>query len=110
MGRNREDILDRLEYVVCCVGEFAMRHGLSNAAAYAYLRSFNGIDFLLDCYVAEHTLSIEGAVDDIQAVCLQRGGQNHRRILLILLLDRLPMTLLASKFAGLCKAILTWTI
>ncbi len=27
--------------------------------AYTYLRRFNAIDFLIDCYAAEHTLSIE---------------------------------------------------
>lgn len=74
MESHRNDLLERLEYVVCCVGEFAMRHGLSNAQAYFYLNKFSGIDFLLECYAAEHTLSIEDAVDDIQAICLQHGG------------------------------------
>jgi len=48
---------------------------LSNAQAYAYLRRFTGIDFLLDCYAAEHTLSIEDAVDDLTHICLQKGGR-----------------------------------
>lgn len=74
MTTIRKDILDRLEYVVCCVGEFAMRHGLTNAAAYSYLSKYSGIDFLLDCYAAEHTLSIDNAVDDLQAICLLKGG------------------------------------
>ena len=48
---------------------------LTNAQAYAYLRRFSGIDFLLDCYSAEHTLSIDDAVEDLTQSCLQKGGQ-----------------------------------
>lgn len=73
MGKS--EILNRIEYVICCVGAFAMRFNLSNAQAYAYLRRFTGIDFLLDCYEAEHTLSIDDAVEDIMHVCLQKGGR-----------------------------------
>lgn len=47
----------------------------TNAQAYAYLRRFSGIDFLLDCYAAEHTLSIDDAVEDLTQICLQKGGQ-----------------------------------
>lgn len=72
---DKKDILNRIEYVVCCVGAFAERFNLTNAQAYAYLRRFTGIDFLLDCYAAEHTLSIDDAVDDLVYVCMQKGGR-----------------------------------
>lgn len=72
---DKRDILNRIEYVVCCVGAFASRFNLTNAQAYAYLRRFTGIDFLLDCYAAEHTLSIDDAVEDLIHICLQKGGQ-----------------------------------
>ena len=68
-------VLNRIEYVICCVGAFASRFNLSNAQAYAYLRRFTGIDFLLDCYEAEHTLSIDDAVEDLTHICLQKGGR-----------------------------------
>ena len=55
---EKKEILNKIEYVICCVGAFASRFNLSNTQAYAYLRRFTGIDFLLDCYAAEHTLSI----------------------------------------------------
>ena len=48
---------------------------MSNSQAYAYLRRFTGIDFLLDCYVAEHTLSIDDAVSDLQVICRREGGK-----------------------------------
>ena len=72
---DKKDILNRIEYVVCCVGAFAERFNLTNAQEYAYLRRFTGIDFLLDCYAAEHTLSIDDAVDDLVHVCMQKGGR-----------------------------------
>lgn len=71
---GKRDIVNRIEYVVCCVGAFATRFNLTNVQAYAYLRRFSGIDFLLDCYAAEHTLSIDGAVEDLKHICLQKGG------------------------------------
>lgn len=64
-----------IEYVNCCVGAFARRFHLPMAQAYAYLRRFRGIDFLIDCYAAEHTLSIEDAVDDIDLLCRKNGGR-----------------------------------
>lgn len=64
-----------IEYVICCVGAFASRFKLNNIQAYAYLKRYTGIDFLIDCYAAEHTLSLEDAVDDLQAICWQKGGR-----------------------------------
>ncbi|WP_301348526.1 DUF3791 domain-containing protein, partial [uncultured Muribaculum sp.] len=52
---DKKEIFNRIEYVVACVGAFAQRYQISNMQAYAYLRRFTGIDFLLDCYAAEHT-------------------------------------------------------
>ena len=72
---DRKEIFDRIEYVVACVGAFAQRHKLSNMQAYSYLRRFAGIEFLLDCYAAEHTLSIEDAVSDMQLICQREGGK-----------------------------------
>ena len=64
-----------LEYVNCCVGAFANRFQLPLPSAYAYLRRFKGVDFLIDCYPAEHTLSIEDAVEDITQLCRKNGGR-----------------------------------
>lgn len=66
---------DVIEYIVSCIGEFATVNKLSNAQAYAYLNRFKAIDFLLDCYPAEHTLSIDDAIEDAKAICLKNGGK-----------------------------------
>lgn len=72
---NKNEITNKIEYVVCCVGAFAAKFSLTNPQAYAYLRRFSGIDFLIDCYAAEHTLSIDDAVNDLTAVCSKKGGK-----------------------------------
>ncbi len=72
---NKSQVFNRIEYIVSCVGEFAMRYGLTNSQAYAYLRRFAGIDFLLESYEAEHTLSIDDAVNDLVYVCSHKGGK-----------------------------------
>ena len=46
---------------------------LTLVQSYVYLRRFKGIDFLIDCYVAEHTLLIEDAVEDIMLLCQKNG-------------------------------------
>jgi len=72
---DKKEVFNKIAYVVTCVGAFAQRFKLSNSQAYAYLRRFAGIDFLLDCYGAEHTLSIEDAVSDLQTLCSRKGGR-----------------------------------
>lgn len=72
---DRKEIFDKIEYVVACVGAFAQRYQLTNPQAYAYLRRFAGIDFLLNCYAAEHTMSIDDAVADLQVICRREGGK-----------------------------------
>lgn len=72
---NKKEITNMIEYVVCCVGAFATKFSLTNAQAYAYLRRFSGIDFLIDCYAAEHTLSIDDAVNDLITICFKKGGK-----------------------------------
>lgn len=72
---SKIEIINRLEFIVACVGEFSIRFGLSNSAAYSYLRRFSGIDFLLKHYEAEHTLPIDEVVDDLQVLCKRNGGK-----------------------------------
>ncbi|MBO4826656.1 MAG: DUF3791 domain-containing protein [Prevotella sp.] len=63
-----------IEYIVCVIGAFAERFSLTNAKAYKYLHDYNGLEFLTKHYEAEHTLSIDDAVDDIAIICHRHGG------------------------------------
>lgn len=45
--------------------------------AYLYLSKYKGIDFLLEFYDVEHTLSFEDTIDDLTAICQKNEeGQN----------------------------------
>jgi hypothetical protein len=42
--------------------------------AFNYLYANKGIEFLIECYDAEHTLSLDDAVEDLTMVCRNHGG------------------------------------
>lgn len=71
---NRK-LFSRIEYIVTCISAFGKQFNLSNIEAYNYLKRYKGVEFLVDCYDIEHTLSIENAVDDLQHVCFNNGGK-----------------------------------
>jgi len=64
----------RLLYYVMCVSAFSRVKNMSQKDAYNYLEEFKCIDFLEDCYDAEHQLSIDDAVDDLTTICKNNGG------------------------------------
>ena len=68
-------INSQIEYLVTCISAFAEKYNLAIPQAYSYLKRFTGIDFLIECYDIEHTLSIENAVEDLQQLCYNHGGK-----------------------------------
>ena len=67
--------LKRLHYYIMCISAFAQAKKLSEKDAYNYLEDYKAIDFLEECYDAEHCLSIDDAVDDLTTVCKNNGGK-----------------------------------
>jgi hypothetical protein len=65
---------NRVNYYVLCVNAFAGQKGIPQAEAYNYLYEHKGMDFLVECYDAEHTLSLNDAVNDLTQVCKNNGG------------------------------------
>ncbi len=72
---DKREIKNRIDYIIACVSDFANKYGLTYQQTYAYLRRHTAIDFLLDCYAAMHTQSIESSVADLQEYCYNRGGR-----------------------------------
>lgn len=66
---------DRIEYFVACVTEFARAFNLDANKSFDYLDKYRGMDFLMKCYDAEHTVSFADAVSDLQRVCRRNGGR-----------------------------------
>ena len=56
---------DRIEYFVACVTEFADAFDLDYQKSFDYLDRHCGMDFLMQCYEAEHTVSFTDAVSDL---------------------------------------------
>lgn len=70
----RERDLNIVRYMVACVNEFADRFNINGKEAFNYLNEHKAINFLLNNYEIEHTLSIDDAVDDIVIVAKNNGG------------------------------------
>ena len=66
---------NRITYMVYCINAFAERYRLTAKQAFAYLNRFKGMDFLDECYEAEHQLSLENAVNDLSIICKRNGGE-----------------------------------
>ena len=64
-----------INWIVVCVNEFARQFALDNKTSFKYLYNHGGIDFLEEHYEAEHTLSFDEAVEDLQLVCRNNGGE-----------------------------------
>lgn len=65
---------NRVTYIIYCINAFAERYQLSSKQAFAYLKRFQGMAFLDECYEAEHQLSIQDAVNDLSIICKRNGG------------------------------------
>ncbi len=63
-----------LNYIVICISEFAKQKNISRKQAYNYLKEYKGLEFLKECYEAEHTVSLNDAVEDLTEVCKGNGG------------------------------------
>jgi hypothetical protein len=68
------EIVKQALYYTMCVSLFAKLKKISPKDAFNYLNTYKGIDFLVECYDAEHTLSPDDAVDDLTAICKNNGG------------------------------------
>ena len=64
----------QIYYYTMCVSAFSEKKGISQRDAFNYLYDHHGMEFLIDCYDAEHTLSLDDAVDDLTMVCRNNGG------------------------------------
>lgn len=63
-----------IDYIVVCINEFALSKCMTEREAFRYLYAHKGIDFLIENYEIEHTLSLADAVSDLSLICAQNGG------------------------------------
>ena len=63
-----------INYIVICISEFAKQKSISTKDVYNCLKEYKGLEFLDECYEAEHTLSLDDAVEDLTIICKRNGG------------------------------------
>ena len=71
MSKKEKDILS---YFIICINEFAKQKSINKTEAYNYLKEYKGLEFLKECYEAEHTVSLDDAIEDLTEICKRNGG------------------------------------
>ena len=67
--------MDRqVSYIVAVISNFTERFGVSTPLAYRYLARYKGIEFQLEFYDIEHTLSFDIVMSDVALYCRNNGG------------------------------------
>lgn len=67
-------ILDKIEYLVLLVAEFAAHNKVSESTAYRYLSQYGALTLCDKHYNVMHTLSIDENIQTLQEYCQRRGG------------------------------------
>ena len=63
-----------INYIVICISEFAKQKLITTKEAYNYLKAYKGLEFLNECYEAEHTVGLNDAIEDLTEICKKNGG------------------------------------
>ena len=66
--------VNKIEFLVALISEFADRFHLSNDEAYKYISSHGGVEMFEEHYGILHTLSFRDMVDGMAAFCRRQGG------------------------------------
>ena len=69
-----KQVMDRIEYLVLLVAEFAARCRVSEAMAYRYLNQYGALALCDKHYNVMHTLSVEENIQTLREYCQRRGG------------------------------------
>ena len=59
--------VDKVNYMIAVISDFAAMHSLSNAQSYRYLNRYKGLEFIDKYYEVEHTLPFEDVITDLTA-------------------------------------------
>ncbi len=69
-----KQVMDRIEYLVLLVAEFAAHSKVSEAMAYRYLNQYGALALCDKHYNVMHTLSVEENIQTLREYCQRRGG------------------------------------
>ena len=66
--------VDKVNYMIAVISDFATTHSLTNAQSYRYLNRYKGLDFVDKHYETNHTLPLEDVIADLTTYCQRQGG------------------------------------
>ena len=67
-------VIDKIEYLILLVSEFASRSNLSEVQAYRYLSQYGALALCEKHYNIMHTLSVDDNMQTLQSYCHRKGG------------------------------------
>lgn len=67
-------VIDKIEYIVMLVAEFAAHNKLTEAQAYRYLNQYGALALCDKHYGIMHTLSVSENIETLQSYCQRKGG------------------------------------
>ena len=63
-----------VHYFVVCIADFAEKYNTSIKDAFLYLKKYEGLQFLMENYEIEHTLSKEDTLEALTRIAHRNGG------------------------------------
>lgn len=66
--------INKIDFLVALISEFAERFHLSGDEAYRYINQYGGVEMFEANYDILHTLSFRDMVDGMAAFCHRKGG------------------------------------
>ena len=69
-----KQVMDKIEYLILLVAEFAAQSKVSEAKAYRYLSQFGALSLCDKHYNIMHTLSVDENIQTLKEYCRRRGG------------------------------------
>ena len=67
-------VIDKIEYLVLLIAEFAHLHKVSEVQSYRYLQQYGALALCEKHYNVMHTLSVEDNLQTLQEYCKRKGG------------------------------------
>ena len=62
-------ISDKISFIIFIIGEFACIYRMNRQPMYLYLKQYDGLEFLYDCWWILHTDNPVWTVSDIHRIC-----------------------------------------
>lgn len=70
-----KSVIDKIEYLVLLVAEFAQLHKITEVESFRYLQQYGALALCEKHYNIMHTLSVEENLQTLQQYCQKKGGK-----------------------------------